>query len=318
MRIVMIAPNVLPVPPIDYGGTEREVHYLTEELTRRGHKVFLFAKKGSKSRATKTFYWPRGNKKVHLDFLRASLPAKIDIIHDHYGGLASKLNVRTPVVTSNHGNTRKFVKNPVYVSRTMLMSIGKGKGFYIPNGIRPTDYKFRTRKADYLLFLGRISRQKGVHLAIDVANKTGKKLLIAGPTTPMGDKAYYRSVIRPRLNKKIQYIGSVGGAQKQKLLSQASCVLFPSIWNEPFGLVMVESLASGTPVLALKKGAAPEVLKGLPQLLCKDANEMANKVKNLSKLPKPGTCRNYVRKHFSDKVLTSRFIALYKRILKRR
>ncbi|WP_189010337.1 glycosyltransferase [Paenibacillus marchantiophytorum] len=122
-------------------------------------------------------------------------------------------------------------------------------------------------------------------------------------------------MILPRLNKKIQYIGSLGGAQKQKLLSRASCVLFPSIFNEPFGLVMVEALACGTPVLALRNGAAPEVLKGLPQLLCRGTNEMANKIKDLSKLPNPYTCRKYVRTHFSDVVLTNRFIALYKRII---
>ncbi|MFD0696666.1 glycosyltransferase family 4 protein [Paenibacillus sp. GCM10027628] len=317
MRIAMISTNVLAVPPIDYGGTEREVHYLTEELTRRGHKVFLFAKKGSVSNATKTFYWPSGNKQEQLAFLRAKLPANIDIIHDHYG-LASKLNTRTPIVRSNHGNSRLFVKHPVYVSKTMLMTIGKGKGYYIPNGIRLADYKYSTRKADYLLFLGRMNRLKGVHLAIEVAKKTDKKLLLAGPVTPLGDKKYFQSMIRPQLNKNIQYIGSVGGARKQKLLSQASCVLFPSIWNEPFGLVMVEALASGTPVLALKNGAAPEVLKGMPQLLCRNANEMANKVKNLSKLPPPYTCRRYVRTHYSDRVLATRFIALYKRILRRR
>lgn len=316
MRIAMIAPNVYPVPPTDYGGTERIVHYLTEELTRRGHKVFLFAMKGSVSRATKTFYWPRGNLPAHLKFLRASLPANIDIIHDHYG-VASKLKARTPIVISNHGNTRLFAKHPVYVSKTMLMSVGKGKGYYVPNGIRLSDYKFRTRKAGYLLFLGRISREKGVHLAIKVAKKTGKELLLAGPVHN-SDRAYFRTRIRPRLNPKIRYIKSVGGAQKKELLSKASCVLFTSIWQEPFGLVMVEALASGTPVLAFKKGAAPEVLKGLPQLLCKDTKEMAKKSSDISKLPSSYTCRRYATRHFSDKVLADRFIAVYKKILHRR
>lgn len=316
MRIVMIAPNVLPVPPNDYGGTERLVYYLTEELVRRGHTVFLFAKNGSLSSA-KTYYWPSNNRTEQLRFLRRCLPPNIDIIHDHYG-IATRSILHIPVVRSNHGNSRLYVKNPVYVSRTMLTTVGKGRGYYVPNGIRLQDYKFRAVKNDYVLFLGRISREKGVHIAIQAAKKAGKKLLLAGPITPLRDKQYFRTMIRPQLNQQIRYIGSVGGARKQTLLANASTVLFPSIWNEPFGLVIIEALACGTPVLALRHGAAPEVLNGLPQLLCRDVNDMANKLKQSSKLPAPLTCRNCVRRHFSDKILATRFLSLYRKILQGR
>ncbi|MFD0694246.1 glycosyltransferase family 4 protein [Paenibacillus sp. GCM10027628] len=313
LKIVQISKNNLPVPPIDYGGTERDIYYLTEELLRRGHEVILFAKKGSKTRA-KIFEYPSDNEKEQLDFIIRNLPKDVDIIHDH-NGIVAAANPPIPTIRNSHWKKIPKGQIPVYVSETILRTVGKEKGFYVHNGININDYKFSDKKDDYLLFIGRMSQDKGVHLAIEVAKKTGRKLILAGPQRSKKEVRYFNTVIKPKLSDRIVYIGSVGGEEKQNLLSKAYCILFPSIWNEPFGLVQIEALACGTPVLTFKHGAAPEVLKGFPGLLCNDVGEMIEKVKSGESFPSPTACRKYVSKHFTDKTMTDNFLKLYKTIL---
>lgn len=313
MKIAQISTNTIPVPPKDYGGTQRDVHYLTEELVRRGHEVILFAKEGSTSRATQTFEYPSADPTEQLDFIIKNLPDDVDFIHDHYG-IAARANPPIPTIRNSHSKEAKGVQIPVYVSKTILRKYGKNKGFFVHNGIRVEDYAFRKKKGNYLLFLGRLIEEKGVHLAIKVAQKTGKSLIIAGT---LNDQEYYNSKIKPHLNKRIRYVGPVGGSEKRDLLSKASCVLFTSTWDEPFGLVLIEALASGTPVLGFKRGGAvPEVLKGLPQLLCSNTNQMIWKVKNRKNFPTAFRCRRYVRTYFSDRVMTDKFLKLYQKIIK--
>lgn len=313
MKIVQISTNTIPVPPKEYGGTQREVYYLTEELMRRGHQVYLFAKKGSRSRATKTFIYPTNHPKKQLAFIKKNLPPDVDIIHDHYG-IVAKANPPIPTIRSSHSKGVSGVQIPVYVSKTILKRYGKNKGYYMHNGIRVEDYIFRKKKEDYLLFLGRLIPQKGVHLAIEVAKRTGKKLIIAGN---LNDKSYFNRKIKPHLNERIRYVGPVGGKKKLNLIANASCVLFTSTWDEPFGLVLIEALASGTPVLGFRKGGAvPEVLKGMPQLLCNNAKDMSAKVLSRKNFPSPEKCRHFVRNRFSDRIMTDGFLKLYKKIIK--
>lgn len=312
MKIAQISTNTIPVPPKAYGGTQRDVYYLTEELVRRGHEVILFAKKGSEAQATETFEYPTDDPEEQLDFIMRNLPDDVDIIHDHYG-IVAKANPPIPTIRNSHSKGVTGVQIPVYVSKTILKRYGKNKGYYVHNGIRVNDYSFRKKKSNYLLFLGRLIEQKGVHLAIQVAKKTGKKLIIAGT---LNDKKYFNSKIKPHLNKRIRYVGPVGGKTKQNLLSKASCVLFTSTWNEPFGLVLIEALASGTPVLGFKKGAVPEVLKGLPQLLCNNTKDMISKIQNRRNFPSARRCRRYVRTNFSDSIMTDNFLKLYRKIIK--
>lgn len=311
MKIAQISTNTIPVPPKDYGGTQRDVHYLTEELMRRGHEVFLFAKRGSRSRATKTFVYPSNNPKKQLAFIKKNLPSNIDIIHDHYG-IVAKANPPIPTIRSSHSKGVTGVQIPVYVSKTILRKYGKNRGYYLHNGIKVNDYIFKKKKSDYLLFLGRVIPQKGVHLAIKVAKQTGKKLIIAGPVP---DRHYFNTKIKPQLNKQIRYIGPVGGKKKLNLLANANCVLFTSTWDEPFGLVLIEAMASGTPVLGFKVGAVPEVLNGMPQFLCKTTSEMSNKVKTRRNFPTASKCRHYVKTKFSDRIMTEGFLKLYKKII---
>ncbi|MDQ1912287.1 glycosyltransferase family 4 protein [Paenibacillus sp. GD4] len=319
MKIIQISTNTIPVPPKDYGGTQRDIHYLTEELVRRGHKVILFAKKGSRTRATKTYVYPSNNKRKQLRFIKRHMPKDADIIHDHYG-IVARANPPIPTIGNSHSKGRKKVQIPVYVSKTILRKYGKNKGYYVHNGIRLRDYQFKVKKKGYLLYLGRIMKEKGVHLAIKVAKKTKRKLIIAGTlnNNPKYRK-YFNTRIRPHLGKRIRFVGPVAGKRKRKLLANARCVLFTSTWDEPFGLVLIEALASGTPVLGFRKGAVPEVLKGLPVLLCKNTKQMARKVRKRKKLlPSARKCRRYVQKRFSDKVMTNNFLKLYRKIIRRR
>ncbi|MCM3129558.1 glycosyltransferase family 4 protein [Paenibacillus provencensis] len=312
MKIVQVSTNSLPVPPEDYGGTQRDIHYLTEELIRRGHEVILFAKKGSKCRATKTFEYPTDDKDEQLDFIIQNIPSDVDIIHDHYG-IVARANPPIPTIRNSHSKKAKGTQIPVFVSKKIRDK--NKKGYFVHNGIRVSDYPYKQKKKGYLLFLGRIMSEKGVHLAVEVAQKTGKELIIAGTfnNKPKYEQ-YFNEKIKPHLNDKIRYVGPVGGTEKMKLLSEASCVLFTSTWNEPFGLVLIEALACGTPVLGFKAGAVPEVLRGLPQLLCNDVNEMSRKVR-ARKFPTPRTCRQYVIKRYSDKVMATNFLKLYRKVL---
>ncbi|SDW09253.1 glycosyltransferase [Paenibacillus sp. CF384] len=315
MRIAQISTNTIPVPPKDYGGTQRDVHYLTEELVRRGHEVFLFAKKGSTSNATQTFEYESNDPKEQLDFIIKNLPSDVDIIHDHYG-IVAKANPPIPTICQSHSKGIKSnVQIRVYVSRFILRKYGKRRGYAVHNGIRMEDYTFKSTKQKYLLFLGRLIKEKGVHLAIKVAKKTGRRLIIAGT---LNDKKYYNAKIKPHLGKKIRYVGPVGGDRKHELLANASCVLFTSTWDEPFGLVLIEALASGTPVLGFRKGGVAEVLRGLPQLLCKTTSGMAMKVRYRKRLPTARRCRRYARTRYSDIIMTDSFLKLYKKVINKK
>ncbi|MFC5650041.1 glycosyltransferase family 4 protein [Paenibacillus solisilvae] len=311
MKIAQISTNTIPVPPKDYGGTQRDVYYLTEELVRRGHEVILFAKKGSAANATATFEYPTDIPSEQLDYIIQNLPEDVDFIHDHYG-IVARANPPVPTIRNSHSKGVTGVQIPVYVSKIIRRKYGNNKGYSVYNGIRVADYKFRKKKSGYLLYLGRLMEQKGVHLAIRVAKRTGKELIIAGT---LNDKKYFNSKIKPHLSKKIRYVGPVGGERKMDLLSKASCVLFTSTWDEPFGLVLIEALACGTPVLGFRKGAVPEVLKGMPQLLCGSTKQMIAKVKSRYRFPGPRKCRRYVRVNFSDRIMTNRFLKLYKKII---
>ena len=262
MKIVQISTNTIPVPPIDYGGKQRDIYYLTEGLIRRGHEVILYAKKGSKSSAT-TYEFPSDNPKEQLDFIIQTMPNDVDIIHDHYG-IVAEANPPIPTIRNAHGEKKVKGQICVYVSKRILKTAANKKGYYVHNGIGLQDYTFNKDKEDYLLFIGRMIHKKGVHHAIKIAKKTGRKLLIAGPARNQREKDYFEKKVKPHLNDQIQYVGPVGGKAKQELLSKAYCVLFPSIWNEPFGLVPIEALACGTPVLSLNYGAVPEISRAFP------------------------------------------------------
>ncbi|MGG4218030.1 glycosyltransferase family 4 protein [Paenibacillus jamilae] len=316
VQVISNYPNAQPVPSIK-GGTEKVVHELTEELVRRGHHVSLFAARGSRSNAQLVTY-PKGLKHNQIpQYVLRHMPSGTDIIHDHtFRSAMGRTKLPCPSVCTVHLPVKKHGKNPVYVSKRARQLMGGGKGFYIYNGINTHEYEFSSEKRGYLLFMGRIIPNKGVLQAIQVAERTDKRLLIAGPIKA---PVFFRREIQARIqgNPNIRYVGPVGGDRKQKLLKHAECLLFPSLWEEPFGLVMVEAMACGTPVLALKNGSVPEVLSGFPQLICKSVGQMARKVQRKN-YPSPAQLRLYVNQRFTNKQMTSNYLRLYREIIHRR
>ena len=315
LRIVQVAPDYYPVPPSNYGGIERVVYSLTEQLVKLGHEVYLYAPPGSKSSASIINYeHNEPNPQSIADFVQRTLPDNIDIIHDHtQSSVVGLQKLAVPTVCTIHDSRYNGVEYPVYLSKRALEFVGKNYGFFIYNGIDINEYQFSEAKEDYLLFLGVLNWHKGLNFAIDVAEKTNKKLIIAGPVF---NHEYYDKEIEPRIKKNpdIQYIGEVGGQQKQNLIMKAKCLLFPTCWEEPFGLVMIEAMACGTSVLAFPNGAVPEVMKGFPELICTSVEEMAAKL-NDNKFPNAYLLREYVSNNFTTDKMAESYLSLYKKIL---
>jgi FkbM family methyltransferase len=315
LRIVQIAPDYYPVPPLRYGGIERMVYSLTEELVKLGHEVFLYAPEGSRTSAVHIPY-------KHMDpdaneiarFVLRTLPANIDLIHDHtHKSVVGRSEQPIPAVCTIHDSVRNPVAHPVYLSRRALESAGGGSGYFIYNGIDPEMYPVAERKDDYLLFLGVLSPHKGILHALDVAEAAGMRLVIAGPVF---SEEYFRKEVQPRLaeNPKLEYIGEVGGEQRLRLLQQARCLLFPTSWEEPFGLVMAEAMACGTPVVALERGAVAEVLEGFPELIAESVEDMCRIVR-AGVFPDAHSLRRYVCARFTAGGMAKQYLALYRRVL---
>lgn len=318
LRIVQVAPGYYLVPPPKYGGAERVIYDLTEQLVKEGHEVYLYAPKGSKSSAKIINYEnTTPNSKSIADFVIKTMPDNIDIIHDHT--INSVVGIRKldiPTICTIHASQCNSVDYPVYVSNRTLEAVGKNFGTFVYNGINLNEYQFSEVKEDYLLFLGAVAQHKGPNYAIDVAEKTNQKLIIAGP---IFNYEYYTKELEPRIkgNPNIQYIGEVGGQQKQDLLKKAKCFLFPTCCEETFGLVAIEAMACGTPVLAFPNGAVPEVMQGFPNLICSSVDEMVEKINN-NQFPQAKFLREYVSNHFTKENMVSEYLRLYNKLLSER
>lgn len=285
MRIAQIAPLAESVPPRLYGGTERIVSYLTEELVRQGHEVTLFASADSVTSARLIGCAPTALRLSptvtdampwHLVMLervrrRAS---RFDVLHFHIDLMQFPLvrSMNTPAVTTLHGRQdlpdlpnfyRAFPDMPlVSISDDQRRPLPPVNWVAtIPHGLPRDLYTFEPRRGDYLLFLGRISPEKRPDRAIEIATRAGMRLKIAAKID-RADEDYWQETIEPlvRGNPLVDFVGEVGDAEKDALLGGAAGVLFPIDWPEPFGLVMIEAMACGTPVIAFRCGSVPEVI----------------------------------------------------------
>lgn len=340
MRIAQISPLWERVPPFRYGGTELIVQLLTDELVRRGHEVTLFASGDSITKAKL--------RSVHKQALRLDPNIKepsvyeqmilselyqqahnFDIIHSHmgYAALPYSVFVKTPSVHTMHGiftpdnekMFRRFAWQPlISISESQREPrLGLNYIHTVYNGIDTTVYPFNPKpiQPPYLAFVGRISPEKGPVQAIQIATAANLPLKMAGKIDVV-DQDFYREKVEPLIDgDQIQYLGEVSHEEKVKLLSEATITLFSIAWREPFGLVMIESMAAGTPVIAMGLGAVPEVIAhGKTGFVCHSLEQMVDAIPDAMKLDRQ-TCREYVVSRFSVESMTSEYEKAYNMVL---
>lgn len=343
MRIAELAPVWERVPPLRYGGIELVVSLLTEELVKRGHKVTLFASGDSKTKAELSFVYPTKlsrdmmvSGEGSVDIIHATRLFKrageFDIIHSHLIGVAIAMAslVKTPVLTTLHGpfteNNKKFFTN--FKDDCYYSAISHSQMNNLPdlnyvgviyNAIDMGSYKFEPDKSDYFVFLSRLSPLKAPHLAIEVAKRAGVKLIMAGKVDPGSDAKYFEEKVAPQIDgEQIKFLGEVSDKKKRELLEKAKAFIFPLQWPEPFGLVMPEAMACGTPVIAFPFGSVPEVVKdGVSGFIVEDIDQMVSAVKRVNELS-PAACRSYAEERFSVGRMTDDYEAAFETILKKR
>lgn len=353
MKIAMLAPPYLPVPPPKYGGTEKIVSLLTEGLVLRGHDVTLFASGDSKTTAKLSALYPKavgnsGFKKTDHGISLAQYrdcyarASEFDIIHSHgqYDSLADAKGLKTPVVFTWHGsfypgeNTEakrallKTYKDYNYVSISDNQRGGIPELHYVAtvyNAIDIRQYSFdhkgqNTQTRDpYLLWVGRVSPKKGALEAIDVAAKAGMRLEIAAAIDPI-DRAYFDAQILPRIDgKQVIFHGEIGHEALVELYGGAYATLYPISWHEPFGLVMAESMACGTPVIAFRAGSVPELVKnGLNGFVIDVDDGIDGMVEAVSRIQEIDrmTCRAYAEKHFHKDRMVDEYAAVYETLIR--
>lgn len=340
LKIAQIAPLAERVPPKKYGGTERVVYALTEQLVQRGHDVTLFATGDSITSAKLVSVYPRSLREAKIvdphglnewTLLHIATAyqrhGEFDIIHDHNSifSLPTVQFVKTPTVITIHGpitphNRRLYetITAPYYVS------ISKSQTQHSPqlnivdtiyNGLSMEKYPFSNSHKGYLLFVGRISMEKGVHFAIDAANDLNLPLIIAAKLDEV-DVEYFREYIEPRLyGEQIKWVGEVDERERNKLMSNAMCMLHPVTWREPFGLTMIEAMACGCPVVAFNKGSIPEiVVHGKTGFIVNDLEEMIEAIHNIDQIDRK-ECRIHALQNFNDTIMADRYENLYQKIL---
>lgn len=340
MRIAQVSPLWERVPPPGYGGIELVVGHLTDELVRRGHDVTLFASGDSQTLARLESVTPQAlrlnpavKEPAAYDLLQLSRVLQqaeaFDIIHFHTGFTAVPFAemLKTPVVHTLHGgftddNRQVFTQygHQAYLSISDAQRKLEPRLNYVGtvyNGINPEDYPFYSQPEDspYLAFLGRISPEKGPQHAIAIAKQTGWRLIMAGKVDVV-DREFFENEIAPQIDgEQIQYLGELTHTQKAELLGNAVVTLFPITWNEPFGLVMIESMCTGTPVIAMNLGSVPEVIaNGKTGFVCDSVEEMIAAIPAAVKLNRQ-YCHDYVMRYFSVTQMVNNYEAAYTKLL---
>jgi glycosyltransferase involved in cell wall biosynthesis len=332
MRVAIIAPPFIPVPPRRYGGTELFVAQLAEGLVSRGHTVVVYASGDSRVRCEVRSLYPAGDwppvdadaaklkNADHTAWAIHDAAGWADVIHlNDVIGLPCTRFVDVPVVLTMHhphepALSAMYARYPrvAYVAISHAQAQRESTVTVIHHGLRLDDYLFKATKNDYVAFLGRMVPCKGAHLAIDVARRAGLPLKLAGEVQPMFE-CYWREQVLPHIDgNQIQFLGEADQALKNDLLSGARALLFPIVWEEPFGLVMIEAMACGTPVLAFQGGAVAEIVRdGVNGWICGDVNEMA------ARAGAPGisyeACRAWVATHCSRERMVDGYLDVYRR-----
>ncbi|MGE5446497.1 MAG: glycosyltransferase family 4 protein [Ignavibacteriales bacterium] len=342
MRIAQVAPLYESVPPKYYGGTERIMSYLTEELVHQGHKVTLFVSGDSVTKAHLMAPCRRALRldKTSIDQMAHHIlmleqvfrgAAQFDIIHFHIDYLHFPLSrrQRTPHVTTLHGRLDIPDLVPLYKEfRDMpVVSISNSQREPLPwinwqgtvyHGLPGDLYTFQEEPGKYLAFLGRISPEKRVDRAIQIAKKVGMEIKIAAKVDAT-DREYFEEMIKPLLNDpSTDYIGEIGEGEKDEFLGKAYALLFPIDWPEPFGMVMIEAMACGTPVIAYNQGSVPEVIEeGVTGFIVENLEEAVRAVKMVPSLSRKW-CRQVFEERFSASRMASDYLLIYNQLIERK
>lgn len=338
----MLAPPWITIPPPGYGGIEQVIALLCDELVRRGNEVVLFAAPGSRSLAEVRPLLERAHGDainepgVEIDHVARAFAAvealssegrPVDVVHDHCGftALAMADRLTTPLVHTLHGpvleENRDFYATHAGKARVVVglseaqlaeAPAALHSARVVSNPIDVDDWPFASQKNDYVLWVGRMSPMKGPHRAITAAREAGVPLVLAGPVQ-RGQEEFFASEVEPYVDgTSVRYVGEVTGLPKQQLFARARALLMPIRWSEPFGLVMVEAMATGTPVIAFPEGAAPElVVHGETGLLVGDEAEMAAAIHRVGKLD-PDRCREHVRERFDVSAVAAGYERAYR------
>ncbi|WP_187368717.1 glycosyltransferase family 4 protein [Baekduia soli] len=336
----MLAPPWIPVPASGYGGIESVVHQLTEQLAARGHGVTLFAAPGSRSSATVRSLLEHAYPDAigeppyeadhvalamaEIDDARAS-GAPFDVVHDHSGFTAVAMADRlaTPMVHTIHGPFEPRLGGFYgrHGHKAVLVAISPAQrrsapgdvsiSAVVPNPLAVDDWPLVRDKGRHLLWLGRMHETKGPHRAIVAARMADRTLVLAGPVQT-GQERFFAEQVEPHIDGSgVHYVGEVGGLAKQRVLSGAAALLMPIRWEEPFGMVMVEALACGTPVIAFPEGAARNiVIDGINGFLVEDEHAMAVAVGRLAEID-PAACRASVHRRYDVDGVTSAYERVY-------
>jgi glycosyltransferase involved in cell wall biosynthesis len=341
VRIGMIAPPWFPIPPHRYGGIEFVVSLLTEGLVARGHEVTLFASGDSQTRGQLSYVFEHApieqmETNRHLEVVH-SLDAyarsdEFDVIHDHdgvasriMGALVHRLNAQ-PVVATLHGPADVDSQLVLSALRKELCFIAisdyQRSGFpdlrfvgTIPNAVVVESLPWSQEKDDYFLFIGRMIADKGAHTAVEVARRLGARLIMAGKVSEDAEREYFAREIEPYLTDRIHFRGEIDYDTKAELYRRARCTLFPIQWAEPFGLVMIESLAGGTPVIAFRQGSVPEVIEhGRTGFVVDTVEQMVEAARHLDEID-PAECRRVAEERFGVEPFVTAHERAYERLL---
>ena len=339
MRIAQVAPLIESVPPHGYGGTERVVSYLTEELVRQGHEVTLFASGDSRTEAELIACAPRSLRTdpavmdpiAHGIFELECVAAeahRFDVIHWHldYFHFPMSRRLGVPQVTTLHGRLDIPDLQPLYheFSEMPVVSISNDQRAPLPqanwvetihHGMPPDELVPIADSGDYLAFLGRISPEKRADRAIEVARRTGLPLRIAAKIDGV-DEDYFERKIEPLLGAPhVEWIGEIGPNEKNEFLGHARALLFPIDWSEPFGLVMIEAMACGTPVIAYRSGSVPEVVTdGVSGFIVDDIDSAVAAVARLDEIDR-SACRRNFEERFAVGRMARDYLRVYERLI---
>lgn len=339
LRIAQVAPPFYELPPRGYGGIELVVAKLIDALVDRGHEVTLIGagRNGTKARFRRTYTEPQFARlgEPLPEAVHAAATAEIlagldvDIVHDHtlLGPLQAR-GRRIPTVATVHGPVQdepgRYYRH--IGDTTHLIAISDAQRGFAPdlnwagtvyNALDPADFTYREEKEDWVLFLGRCTPDKGMHLAIDAARAAGRPIKLAAKCTEPAEKAYFEAEIEPRLGPGVEWLGEIGGDDKREALASARALVFPLQWEEPFGMVMIEALVSGTPVVTMPRGAAPEIVTdGVTGYLRRELDELPAAIDAVDAID-PARCRQEVLDRFTPEAMAEGYERLYRSIVER-